>query len=90
MVWRTGILVVLWLVVCSMGCDDDDGESSDICRFEPENCKGGPGGLCDDDRDCDPDLFCCDDNKNCGDGMCTAECKDDRDCPEDMLCEHEM
>jgi hypothetical protein len=73
------------------GCDDDDdGISSDECRLHPEHCNGGAGGLCDDDHDCQPDLFCCDDNNNCGDGMCTLSCDSDHDCPDDMLCEHDM
>jgi hypothetical protein len=74
------------------GCDDDGdaGLSGDTCRFEPEHCNGGYGGLCDHDEDCASGLYCCDDNDNCGDGMCTAECDNDHDCPSNMLCEHHM
>ncbi len=91
MIWRVVLLVMVCLFSLSIGCDDDDDDiSSDTCRLEPQFCRGGAGGLCIDDRDCSTGLFCCDDDNNCGDGMCTVECKDNHDCPWDMLCEHKM
>ena len=73
--------------------DDPEPEFDDLasngCRLEPADCQGGAGGFCDDDRDCIEPLFCCEEQQNCGGGMCTAECHDDRDCPLDMLCEHD-
>ena len=43
-----------------------------------------------DDFDCNAQLICCTDDKNCGGGMCTLECDNDSDCPSDMLCEHDV
>lgn len=75
----------------SIHCEDDfEDLSSDHCRFHPEDCDGGAGALCDDDHDCADQLFCCEEDANCGGGMCTASCDDDYDCPYDMLCEHHM
>lgn len=70
--------------------EDLDDLASDECRLDPENCDGGAGGWCSDDRDCTAPLLCCQDDMNCGGGMCTADCQDDRDCPVGMLCEHEL
>lgn len=70
--------------------DDYDALASDGCRLDPRNCDGGAGAWCSSDRDCAEPLFCCEDNDNCGDGMCTAGCDDDRDCPAGMLCEHDL
>ena len=66
------------------------GVSNDTCRLRPEDCRGAAGTLCDSDNDCSPGLECCDDDKNCGGGMCTLPCDDDLDCPSDMLCEHDV
>jgi hypothetical protein len=66
------------------------GVSSNHCRFNPEDCHGAAGTLCDSDLDCNGGLECCTDNNNCGDGMCTLSCDDDNDCPHDMLCEHNL
>lgn len=60
----------------------------DQCRFNPESCGGGPGGACDRDSDCAQGLDCCEDDGNCGDGMCTTSCDRDGDCPFNMLCQH--
>jgi hypothetical protein len=82
--------------VLALACADDgdehdiDDQASDDCRLHPEDCEGGAGSLCHDDGDCNDALFCCEDNDNCGDGMCTADCHDDRDCPASMLCEHNL
>lgn len=87
------MLALVASAVAAISCADGhgyDGLASDQCRFEPARCDGGAGGLCRDDRDCAAPLFCCDDDGNCGGGMCTAECRDDRDCPLGMLCEHDM
>ena len=80
---------VVAALACGQGDGDFDSLASDRCRFEPERCDGGAGGWCRDDRDCAVPLFCCDDDDNCGGGMCTADCRDDRDCPAGMLCEHD-
>ncbi len=66
-----------------------DDLASEGCRLEPEDCAGGAGGFCNDDRDCLEPLFCCREQANCGGGMCTADCRNDRDCPAGMLCEHD-
>jgi len=100
---RTGRLVLgalakvitvgaIGLLATTCGDDDDeyDGLASDECRLHPEDCNGGAGSYCDDHDDCGPSLFCCEEDNNCGGGMCTADCRDDRDCPGDMLCEHDM
>lgn len=78
------------LLGSTCGDDDFDDLASDECRLHPEDCDGGAGAFCDDDRDCEVPLFCCEEDKNCGGGMCTADCRDDRDCPIGMLCEHDM
>ena len=80
------------VLTCVASCGDDHGDSyaSDLCRFEPQDCNGGAGAFCSNDGDCLDGLFCCDDNNNCGDGMCTADCRSDADCPFDMRCEHDM
>lgn len=63
--------------------------ASEVCRFEPENCRGGrAGAFCNSDRDCKG--ICCKDETNCAGGMCTYSCKHDRDCPADMRCEHDV
>ncbi|MBX2801556.1 MAG: hypothetical protein KTR31_28020 [Myxococcales bacterium] len=58
------------------------------CRFEPEECPGDYGAFCADGTECIDGLLCCDDERNCGGGMCTTECRDDQDCPVDMGCQH--
>lgn len=85
-------LALLGGAVALVSCHGDDFDSlaSDECRLEPERCDGGAGALCRGDRDCADPLFCCEDNGNCGGGMCTADCRDDFDCPGGMRCEHDM
>lgn len=91
MTWQTWFITAIMSLAVVTSCDDDDHwASSDLCRLEPENCNGGAGALCDDDRDCISSLHCCRDNPNCGEGMCTVKCDDDRDCPYDMLSEHHL
>ena len=66
-----------------------DGDSSDTCRFNPDECDDGrAGAFCDSDDDCRD--ICCTDAANCAGGMCTFSCLDDFDCPSDMACQHDM
>lgn len=93
--WRSFFMKAAICVgaLAATNCSDHqhlDDLASDDCREHPENCDGGVGTLCIDDHDCIDPLFCCDDNNNCGDGMCTADCQDDHDCPSGMLCQHDM
>jgi hypothetical protein len=96
-----GILGLVLAVSCGDGDsplgggssnDDDDGSNisfNDTCRFSPDACFGNVGANCDNDNDCN-DGFCCEENANCGGGMCTLDCNDDGDCPSFMRCEHNM
>lgn len=84
---RTSMILIL-LIVVAAGCRNEI--SSEECRLEPESCSGGAGAFCEEDQDCSPELACCTDNDNCGDGMCTATCSVDEDCPVDMRCEHDL
>lgn len=77
------------LSVLVTACDDDGDVTSTACREDPARCPGLVGALCDSDRDCEAG-FCCQENSNCGDGMCTYRCADDRDCPPGTLCEHDL
>ncbi|MDH5672729.1 MAG: hypothetical protein OEZ06_11305 [Myxococcales bacterium] len=84
-----GLVVAMTLLWACGGGGDDDGLTSDMCRFEPENCsEGRAGAFCERDADCQG--ICCTDDGNCAGGMCTFGCRDDRDCPVDMACEHDV
>jgi len=79
-------LAVVFSCAVLAGCA---GDSSDTCRYEPENCGGGrAGAFCADNSDCRG--ICCTDRGNCAGGMCTFACRDDLDCPSDMACEHDV
>lgn len=77
------LLAAVLAGVLVAGCDDD----IETCRFDPEDCRGGIGGFCDDRGDCDTGE-CCTEEANCGGGMCTFSCDRHEDCPDDMRCEH--
>lgn len=81
------VVVLILLGLVSAHCSDP--VSSDLCRLDPQNCMGGAGTRCDDDQQCNFELYCCREKSNCGGGMCTIACHDDLDCPDDMLCEHD-
>lgn len=74
----------LALVASLAGCGSDE-----PCRFEPDSCGGALGGNCVTDSDC-LSGFCCDEDANCGGGMCTISCDSDADCPSYMACEHDI
>ena len=80
------VLAACVLIAAALSCGDDDYGYYDECRFEPQLCRGGWGGLCSTNRDCFVG-FCCQD-KECGAGMCTVTCRADLDCPADMACAH--
>jgi hypothetical protein len=82
------VSVLASAILCGalVGCA---GDSSDTCRYEPENCGGGrAGAFCVDNSDCRD--TCCTDEANCAGGTCTFVCADDLDCPADMACEHDV
>ena len=85
-----GVLACVSLALPLAACGDDNPSSvsSELCRFDPVSCPGASGALCRRDVDCQPGLFCCTEDSNCGGGMCTLQCKDDLECPPDMACEH--
>jgi len=84
---RSVLAVGALLVTMAAGCGDDDSGYYDLCRYDPDACRGGLGGTCRSTSDCGVG-FCCREPKECGGGMCTFACRSDADCPHEMGCEH--
>ncbi|GEM_PF-2110989 len=82
-----GLCLLAWVLLFGWSCLP---LTSDVCRLEPDKCRGLVGAFCKGDNECAAGLFCCREKSNCGGGMCTIACAADPDCPPNMLCEHKM